>query len=217
MLVVAVKKGLISDITGAAQAAFDDPDSFTGSLPSDARPYADLILQVAQEKGIDPYLIAAIGHNESRWGLALTPQGPNGTSADGQDRGLMQLNRRVYGDDVAWYDPLTAIRLGADHILRSQGFFTGKGTIAGTTDGTTVSIGATSAAKRGVAPGEYPDPRPLEGELLTRAVVAAYNTGDGNVLMSVAAGKDPDTTTTSGVYASSALNTALQWAKSFFS
>ncbi len=70
----------------------------------------------------------------------------------------------------------------------------------------TVTLSASQASKRGVAAGQYPDPRPLTGELLGRAVIAAYNTGEGNVLMSVACGKDPDVTTTRANYASAALS-----------
>ena len=66
-----------------------------------------------------------------------------------------------------------------------------------------------------MSPGDYPDPRPLKGDLLTRAAVAAYNTGEGNVLMSVAAGVEPDATSTGGDYGESVLASALDYVTRF--
>ena len=40
----------------------------------------------------------------------------------------------------------------------------------------------------------------LSGEALTRAAVAAYNTGEGNVARSLSLGRDPDATTALGNY-----------------
>ncbi len=223
LVAFAMKKGLISDLTGLAQAAIGNPESFAASLPSAARPYADIILQVAQEKGVDPYIIAAIGQQESRWGQALRPAGPTGTGdftprtwttpsmppdGKGWGRGLMQLDYNVYGNSVDWADPLTNVRLAADHILNSVNYFTSM-------PSGTVELSGTAASRRGVGPGSYPDVRPLADNALSNAVIAAYNTGDRNVLMSLAVGQNPDVTTSGGSYASNALNNALTWARNF--
>lgn len=191
---------------------------FAWSLPDNAQPYAEIILDVAKQKKLDPFLIAAIGQKESRWGDALRPPGPGGTGdwtarnwttengvlyampPDGQGwgRGLMQLDwwwyRKDFANGLDWADPYENIAKGADRLVDAVKYFSSKPSTP------YVTLSATNASRRGVSPGQYPDPRPLSGELLNQAAIAAYNTGNANVLMSVAVGVSPDVTTAGAPY-----------------
>lgn len=176
---------------------------FSASISGEAQPYAALILQVARESGVDPFLIYALGQRESRWGEALRPKGPGGTGDSGHGRGIMQIDDRSFGSWLAandWGDPYTNISKGAAVLKQKRAFLGTDVPVKGLTDGVTVTVSSAQAAKRGVSPGSYPDPRPLAGEDLTRAAVAAYNTGEGNVLISLAVGADIDATTANGDY-----------------
>lgn len=200
---------------------------FRYAISDQAADYADLILQVAKETGVDPFILAALGDRESRWGDALSPKGPSGTGDVGHGRGLLQIDDRSFGPDERgvgsgngwlgshdWRDPYTNVRKGADILKGKLAFFQGNGSVKGITDGTNVSI-TKSASRFGVAQGYYPDPRPLSGDTLTAAGLAAYNTGEGNVLMALACGKSPDTTTANGNYSGDVLAKASAAAATF--
>ena len=190
---------------------------FKASLPDDAADYSDLILQVSKEQGTNPFLLYAIGHRESGWGTTVSPRGPTGTGDNGHGRGLMQIDDTNFGPDANgvgkgngwlaandWTDPYTNVTKGAQVLNAALSFFSGNASIPGYTDGSMVSI-TNSANRLGVAAGNYPDPRPLAGDALSAAALAAYNSGSANVLMAIAAGKSPDTTTTGGNYSSDVL------------
>lgn len=146
-----------------------EEEKFTASLPSNAKPYAQVILRVAREEGISPQLIFAIGEQESRWGQALSPAGPGGTGDGGHGHGIMQIDDRSFGDWLLtnnWTDPYTNVKKGVK-ILKS---------------------------KRSYLASRVP------AALLEEATIAAYNTGEGRVAKSVAAGLHPDATTAGGAY-----------------
>ena len=200
---------------------------FKATLSDDASPYSDLILQVAKEQGVDPFILYALGERESRWGEALSPAGPTGTGDSGHGRGIMQIDDRSFGPDANgvgkgngwlgqndWTDPYTNLTQGAIILNQALKFFSSNAPIKGYTDGTNVSI-TSSASKLGVSPGTYPDPRPLSGDALSAAAIAAYNTGAANTLMAIAAGKSPDTTTTGGNYSGDVLAKASAAAAQF--
>lgn len=176
------------------------PVSFAQSLPTAGRKYAAVIEKAAKDAGGSPFLMAAIMEQESNYGEALRPKGPSGVSADGQDRGLMQINKVAHPDFADWDDPYEAIKYAVDIIKRNKSYLASKPK----TPLVTVKSGG-YANSRGVPAGTHPDPRPLSGDFLLRAAISAYNTGLGNVLQSVAAGMDPDTTTADGAYASGVL------------
>lgn len=231
----------LEDLTGRIVGDSKE-EAFAAALSPEARPYAALILQVAREKNIDPFLIAALGQRESGWGkyLKFSANGPGGAGPSGTGdwaprswtstsmppdglgwgRGLMQLDFNVYKDAFAqgldWRDPEQNIRAAASNLLAAQQTLGRQVAIPGIADGNgTVTLSPSAATKRGVPAGPYPDPRPLAGETLAMATLAAYNTGAANVLMSVASGRDPDSTTTGGDYASNALETAMAYAANF--
>jgi soluble lytic murein transglycosylase-like protein len=176
--------------------------AFSKAISNQAAPYSAIILQVARETGVDPFLIYALGQRESRWGSALTPFGPSGTGDGGHGRGIMQIDDRSWGTWIAsnnWRDPYTNVRKGAEILNGMIRFFSGKDAVAGYTDGVKVYVDE-SAPRFGVDPGTYPDPRPLVGDRLVEAAIASYNTGPGNVLMALAVGADIDTTTAGSDY-----------------
>jgi hypothetical protein len=156
---------------------------------------------VGQEKGIDPYLLAAVASRESRFGTALDS---SGRGDNGRGHGIMQIDIGSFPTWIAthdWRDPLTNIRKGADVLLGKLKELSGTGSFGGGLSRPGgVYIGPSAASRRGISPGWYPDPRPLTGEQLIRGAIAAYNTGAYNVTMSVAAGLDPDWTTTGADY-----------------
>lgn len=176
------------------------PGRFIDALPDAGKQYADVIEKAAAATGVSPFLIAAIMERESNYGLALRPKGPRGLSADGSDRGLMQINKVAHPEFTKWADPLEAAKYGAKVIKDSKTFFASKPK----TPTVTVKKGS-YANSRGVPAGVYADPRPLSGDFLLRAAISAYNTGAGNVLQAVAAGQDTDITTTGSDYAANVL------------
>lgn len=178
---------------------------FSASLPAYAQPYAEVMLRVAREEGIDPFLIFALGDRETVWGTssALDRKGPAGKGDGGHGHGLMQIDDRSNGAWLAaneWWDPYVNVRRGVQILKLKLDFLSGRSSVQGLVSGGRVYVGTSSAARRGVLAGSYPDPRPLSGDALVRAGLAAYNTGEGNVLVSVAVGKPPEITTTGGNY-----------------
>lgn len=210
-----------------------DAAAFAIGLPGAAQPYADVLRFAGAEYGIDPFLLAAIGMKESGFGQYLTPPGPGGTGdftsrswtpypmppdGAGWGRGIMQIDYasfKEWCDTHDWRDPETNIRKGADVVARKLKFFTSTGGVSGLTDGRIVTMSVAQAAKRNVSAGTYPDPRPLTGDALARATIAAYNTGEGNVLLSLACGKAPDLTTTRGNYGATVVSQMLAIVRSF--
>lgn len=158
---------------------------FAYSLPTSAKPYAEVIRRVAQDTGIDALLLAAIGEYESRWGQALSPPGPAGTGDAGHGHGIMQIDDRTWGSWLSandWTDPYTNVRKGAEIYLDSESYFAGKG---------------------------------LEGTDLVKAALAGYNAGPGRVWAAIQAGKDPDSVTYGARYASRVLAYAASAAERF--
>jgi soluble lytic murein transglycosylase-like protein len=189
--------------------------AFRATLPPAGQRYADDILAVAQAEGVSPFLIAAIMDRESRYGQALRPPGPAGTGDNGHGHGLMQIDDRSHAAFIAtggWKIPRQAITYATRNVIKpALNYFKARPGA-----GATVRVPSSSyAARQGVPPGTYPDPRPLEGTLLVRATVAAYNTGPLNVLRAVAARRDPDTTSTGSDYGQDVLARAQRLATAF--
>jgi soluble lytic murein transglycosylase-like protein len=114
-------------LSSTAQSAVDRADLFSLAIPSEAAPYAATILAVAEETGVDPFVIAAIGQRESRWGLALDA---NGLGDSGHGHGLMQIDDRTWASWIAandWADPYVNVRKGAEIMGQNLDYFAGKG------------------------------------------------------------------------------------------
>lgn len=174
VLVFMNRKTLSSIATAAIDIVNDE--IFLLTIPRSARPYADVIKQVAQETGIDPFLIVALGDQETRWGTLHGAGGTTGPSiigADGTGHGLMQIDSGTWGAWLAandWEDPYTNIRKGTEIFLADLDYFASKG---------------------------------LSGDAQIQAALAAYNHGPDNVWRNVSKNLSPDTGTTGGNYASS--------------
>lgn len=193
---------------------------FRAVVSKQAAPYVDQILKVSEEEDVDPFVIEALGYRETLWGTAkaLDKPGPAGRGDFGHGHGLMQIDDGTNGTWLQqndWTDPYTNIKKGVK-ILKGKFRVLGtKVAIKYLTDGVKVSVNAKEAARRGVQPGNFPDPRPLAGPELIRAGIAAYNTGEGNVLISLATGKDPDHTTAKGDYSAAVFGRAGATATAF--
>lgn len=62
--------------------------------------YKNLIMYSAQKINVPVSLLAGIGSQESRWGLALTPKGPEGTGDGGHGRSLFQVDDRWHPEHI---------------------------------------------------------------------------------------------------------------------
>jgi soluble lytic murein transglycosylase-like protein len=71
-----------------------------------------LIVAIALEIGVPPYLVLAIAHTENP---TLDPLAIHENNDGTFDRGIMQLNSSWY-KDKNWMDPETNIRAGCEHI-----------------------------------------------------------------------------------------------------
>ena len=177
-------------LSSVAQSALDSVNDaiFQAVIPSSAQPYSDVIKQVAQETGVDPFLIAALGDRETRWGSIRGLNGSTGPSiigADGTGHGLMQIDSGTWGDWIAandWADPYTNVKKGVEVFAGDLDFFSAKG---------------------------------LSGDDLTRAALAAYNHGPGNVWANIQAGRDPDAGSTGGNYSSDVFSRASTMVAAF--
>jgi hypothetical protein len=171
---------------------------FGAALPARAQPYADLILQVAREQDVDPFIIYALGDRESLWGQALTPPDPSGTGdftprdaaawkyamppdGGGWGRGLMQIDYpTVVARGINWPDPYTNISGGTTLYKEKV-----RELLAAPSGNW--NIGPATAAKLGVQPGTYPA-QSIPENLVASAAMAAYNAGSANVRMAYSAG-----------------------------
>ena len=182
---------------------------FKRVIPAHVQPYADVILKVAAEQDLNPFVIVALGERESGWGKFLDQ---NGKGDNGHGHGIMQIDDRTNAAWLAstnWRDSYSNVTKGAKILVDKIRFFQGKAPAYGTnkdgsaytiSNGINVFIGPINAKRRGVSAGKYPDPRPLSGDKLNQAALAAYNSGTGNVIQSIAAGLSPDATTTGSNY-----------------
>lgn len=173
-----------------------DHPVFLDELHAAAR-YGASIVAAAADFGLPPAIIVALGSRESRWGLALAPNGPDGTSdlvprpflrphraeplpADGRGfrRGLMQIDYDA--DEFArsgdWPSPDANIRFACGLLCEAK----------------------TQLRRRTV----------LHGQALLRGALAAFNCGAGNVMRAVQHGLDLDFYTAGRDYARDILDRA---------
>ncbi len=200
---------------------------FRAVLPARAARFADVILKVAGEENIDPFMIVALGERESRWGDALRADATGDcTARDGRmpsdgmcwGRGLMQIDLGSFSDWLAtnnWRDPYVNIRKGAQVLKAKMRVLSSTMAISGLTDGKVVTVGPKAAERRRVSAGKYPDRRPLSGTQLITASIAAYNQGEGNTIISLAVGSPLDSVTTGGDYSSDVVALASNLANRF--
>ena len=204
-----------------------DLNKFIQSIPHRSQPYAQALINAALRvpvPEIDAFILTALIERESGSGVYLTPPGPGGTGDNGHGRGLAQLDDRSHGVWLSqnnWQDPEINLTY-AGQLLYSDLYFLSKKTpIPGLTDGNSVNVSVMQANRRGVNPGAFADPRPIQDiNLLLKATLSSYNTGIGNVLISLAVSVDTDITTTPGPsgqpdYAADVLNRAASFKNTY--
>jgi len=168
----------------------------------EANKYQPWIDEAAEKYHLQPCVIAGIGSRESHWGLALKPEGPEGTGdfgarpirpptrtsslppdGLGYGRGLMQIDFdwhefAQYGE---WRNPRENILYGCSVMTDCFEF------IKSRLD------------------------QSLPGRETLRAVLAAYNTGSARTLKAIKEGVDVDTNTSGHNYSVDVLNRAGWW------
>ena len=188
--------GLAEEQATFATCYATDHPTLVQDLEAAAR-YGVLIDRIAGETGLQPSLIAAIGSRESRWGLALSPEGAAGTGDPaprpwsrphrtaamppdglGFGRGLMQIDYDAHGfaRTGPWHEPLANIRYGCSVLIEARSLLRKRTTLSG----------------RG----------------LLRSALAAYNCGAGNVLRALREGVDVDFYTAGRDYSRDVLHRA---------
>lgn len=186
-------------VTEASSKEIPEPN-FVASLPSYAQQYAGIIMQVANEEDLSPYLLAAIMSRETDFGMSrsCSVKGPACTGDNGHGRGLMQIDDRFHGDWLSendWKDPYTNVKKGAQIFKESRRYLAARPR--------TPEVIVPRGTK--VPAGTYIDARPLEGDFLLQAALAAYNAGQLNALRAVSAGINVDAVTTGGDYSADVL------------
>lgn len=164
--------------------------AFRAALPEHARPLAEYLLCAADAHHVSPFVFAAICDRESRFGKVLDK---DGTGDHGHGRGLCQIDDRAHGDWVRvhqWRDPLTNLGKGAAVLAEAIAFF------------------SLRVNRQG-------DPRPLAGEALMSAALAAYNAGCGRVLAALKANCPADSVTTGRDYSAWVLRRAAEFERAF--
>ena len=148
---------------------------FKRALPARGQPYADFFVRAGREKGVSPFILAALMHRESNYGKGCKLPACRGYAGD--DYGLMQINQRAHpaffakqvNGRPAYEDPWSVIQYGA---------------------------GVFGSYKKMLA-GWFPQMTDLE---ILRATASSYNAGPGNVRKALNKGKSPDSVTTGGDY-----------------
>lgn len=153
--------------------------AFLAAIPARARTYADAVIRVAGEEGVSPFILVAIMERETQSGTAkaLDKPGPGGRGDFGHGHGLMQIDDRSFGP---W---LRSNNWADPYVNIKKGAQVYKGKLA-----------YIRSKVPGLSESEY-----------VRAAIAAYNTGEGNVVKSLKAGRDVDSTTAHGNYSADVL------------
>jgi hypothetical protein len=206
----------------APDGAEDDPDYVAPSdaeevdvalVPPEAAQYADIIKQVADEQGIDSLLISAIGWRESNWGTSklLDQQGPGGCG-DYMVRSRAWVAKNKPGPTIevgGLYDRWKAPKgwtppycVPADSRGWGRGLMQIDYGASISIDWTDPYQNITQGAKIWRAKRRYitNNVSGLSEDAYDRAATAAYNTGEGNVVVSLRKNLSPDATTSGGDY-----------------
>lgn len=218
---------------------------FKAQLPDRAKPYGDLILRVAAEQNVDPFVLFALGDRETNWGATSAYKQQTGdwtprcrTAAQiakypglyrvvgscaggssvmpgdglGWGRGIAQIDWEQgypWCQNNDWRDDYKNLTRGAQILKTNLDYF------AKTPNSSPVVINDYYAEKLQTEPGEYVDPRPMWGEDLVAAALSAYNSGIGQTLLCVAAGRPADYLTTGKDYAQDTMGRATTLAVKF--
>jgi hypothetical protein len=94
-------KNLVTGLDFPLPTTLAVTDRFMLQELAEYRKYKALVQYCAQYYGLPVAVLAGIGSQESRWGLALTPPGPTGTGDHGHGRGLFQVDDRWHPQHIA--------------------------------------------------------------------------------------------------------------------
>ena len=159
--------------------------------------YGASIVAAAGASGLPPAIIVALGSRESRWGQALSPQGPAGTS-DRLPRPWLRPHRPqpLPGDGLGFRRGLMQIDYDAHEFARSGEWRSPDANIHYACR----LLNETRARLRRRSV--------LHGRALLRGALAAWNSGIGNVMRAVQHGVDLDFYTVGRRYANEVLDRA---------
>jgi membrane-bound lytic murein transglycosylase MltF len=110
------------NLSSLATSALDEANDllFRAALSTHAKPYAEIVRQVAREQGRDPLLLAALVDREDPW------WDPNIVSGDG-GHGLGQITSdTAWIASAAWWDPYTNLTKAAEMLGVELDFFRSK-------------------------------------------------------------------------------------------
>lgn len=201
---------------------------FSNALPGSLSQWAPQMLSASRTYGVSPWLLAGLMYRESSGGATLRPAGPTGTGdftaraagkqykqtsgayytvpsnglpEDGQGwgRGLMQIDWGVWNEWCRannWQDAQTNINKAAEIFKSGMNYF--------------------SSSAAGLV-GGYPDPRPLDGDELYAAALAAYNAGPSRVLAAISSGQPAESVTSGGDYVTWLMSRVSPWMQAFSS
>lgn len=180
--------------------------SFLAQL-KEANKYLPWINEAAKKYSFQPSVIAGVASRESHWGLALNPEGPEGTGdfaernpklparhgklpPDGRGfgRGLMQVDFdwHEFARTGKWMDPRENILYGCKILADCLRFMSSSGNPR-------VDAGLGH---------DFPERETL------RAVLAAYNAGSSRTIQAIREGVDVDINTSGHNYSADVLNRA---------
>lgn len=159
--------------------------------------YGASIIAAATDFGVPPAIIVALGSRESRWGLALDPQRPCGTS-DRMPRPWLPPHRAqpLPEDGLGFRRGLMQIDYDRDEFARSGDW---RSPDANVRHACRVLCEAKAQLRRRTV---------LHGRALLRGALAACNCGVGNVMRAVQHGLDLDFYTVGRRYANEVLERA---------
>lgn len=163
-----------------------------------AKQYAAFIKEAASKYNLSPSLICALGSRESNWGLGsdMTPKGPIGTG-DWAPRNPARYGYAMPPDKLGWGRGL--LQIDYQQAFAKTGNW--RDPEANILYGCAELAGNVAYfAKNPPTPGTDP----------TRAAIAAYNCGKGNVTKAVRAGYDIDHYTSGSNYSQDVLN-RMKW------
>jgi Transglycosylase SLT domain len=162
-----------------------------------ANSFRPLIEAAAKQYGFQPCVICGIGSRESGWGVLLKPPGPAGTG-DRAPRGPRPPLRPgpLPPDGLGFGRGLMQIDFDSNPLAQTGNWQDPQ---------TNINFGCRLLAQKLAYVQKNSS---LQGLMLLRGALAAYNCGEGTVCKLAAAGLDIDSKTAHGNYSAGVLNLA---------
>jgi len=161
----------------------------------EAYKYKSFIEEAAQKYAFQPAIICGIGSRESHWGLALKPPGPGGRGDFARRRPRGERRTPEPPDGPGYGRGLMQIDYDWQEFARTGKWYSAR-------DNILYGCLVLDQARRFF----QQQSGKLTGELLMRAIVAAYNGGATATLRALEAGNDVDANTTGSDYSKDVFN-----------